>query len=179
MAKFKTKKKPRNAGGPRKFKMPSDWMSNGIASVLGGGGGALLGGVLAREEIIKPETTGLMLTVGGLVGGALTSGPTRTAMNGLAGAGAGQLALAHLANRSAPPAEPRKVETAPAPVATPAPSALPAPSGQPASSLANAYGGGHGSVWSAFRDAAGELEWMDDGYAEDHGAAEGWEVYDE
>lgn len=169
MAKFKkTKKKYRNSSGGRgKFKMPADWLSNSLASVIGGGGGAVIGGILANQEIIKPETSGLVMTVGGLVGGAFTNGPTRTAMNGLSGAGAGQMALAYMASRATPKSEPApapKADAAPAQVAAQQPAALPpSTNGQaaPVSTPSNAYGGA-GSVWSAFRDAAGELEWLDD-----------------
>jgi len=175
MAKFKKKRKYRNASGARgKFKMPADWFSNSLASVIGGGGGAVIGGILANQEIIKPETSGLVMTVGGLVGGALTSGTTRTAMNGLSGAGAGQMALAYMATRATPKAEPApapKADTPPAQVAATPPAA---PNGQPApaSVPSNAHDGA-GSVWSAFRDAAGELEWLDDD------GAYGDEVYDD
>ena len=47
------------------------------------------------------------------------------------------------------------------------------------STPSNAYGGGR-SVWSAFRDAAGELEWLDDdAQVGAYGNSDGWEGYDD
>lgn len=177
MAKFKKKTKShRNAGSKKLFKAPTGWMGSSVAAVIGGGGGALLGGVLANQEIVKPETTGMLMTVGGLIGGVFAEGHTRTAMHSLTGAGSGQLALAYMAKRATdskpePKAEATQVAAAPAP-ALPAP----APNGQagPVTTPSNAAGGG--SVWSAFRDAAGELEWLDDA-GDEYG--DGWEVDDE
>ncbi len=183
MAKFKKKKSHRNAGGRKLFKAPTGWLGSSVATVLGGGGGAVIGGVLARQEIVKPETTGLLMTVGGLIGGVFAEGHTRTAMQGMAGAGAGQLALSYMEKQEIAAAVEAAKAAQPAPVAQPqvaatATPALPAaaPNGQagPVSTPSNAYGSG-GSVWSAFRDAAGELEWLDD----DDANAEGWEGYDD
>jgi hypothetical protein len=174
MAKFKTKKKThRNAGGKKLFKAPTGWLGSSVAAVIGGGGGALLGGVLANQEIVKPETTGMLMTVGGLIGGVFAEGHTRTAMHSLTGAGSGQLALAYMAKRATDDKPEKKAE--PAQVAA-APALPAAPNGQsgPVTSPSNAAGGG--SVWSAFRDAAGELEWLDDA-GDEYG--DGWEVDDE
>ena len=177
MAKFRKKKSHRNAGGKRLFKAPTGWLGSSAAAIIGGGGGALLGGVLANQEIVKPETTGMLMTVGGLIGGVFAEGHTRTAMHSLTGAGSGQLALAYMAKR----ATESKSESKPATQVAAAPSqpALPAsvPNGQaaPVSMPSNAAGGG--SVWSAFRDAAGELEWLDDD--EYGGDGDGWEGDDD
>lgn len=174
MAKFKkTKRKSfRNAGSRKLFKAPTGWLGSSAAAMIGGGGGAVLGGVLANQEIVKPETTGLLMTVGGLIGGVFAEGHARTAMHSLTGAGAGQLALEYMRKRAV-----KEAEAAPPPIATTTAPALPppAPNAQaaPASTPANAAGP-PGSVWSAFRDAAGELEWLDDA-----GADAGWEDYDE
>jgi hypothetical protein len=179
MAKFKKKKFHRNASAGRKlFKAPAGWLGSSAAAVIGGGGGALLGGVLANQEIVKPETSGLLMTVGGLIGGVFAEGHARTAMHALTGAGAGQTALEYMRRRVEKEAEQKK-EPAPAQVATTTAPALPAPApnGQaaPVSTPSNAYGR-TGSVWSAFRDAAGELEWLDDDQV---GEPYGEEVYDE
>ena len=62
-----------------------------LASVAGGGGGAVLGGFLAREDVMEPETVGLAMTVGGAVAAYTLEGNMRVAANGIAAAGAGQL----------------------------------------------------------------------------------------
>ena len=140
MAKIKPKKKKlhkamrRNAApaaaparGPRRRmirRAPPPDFSTTIASVVGGGGGALLGGILANQEILSPEAVGLAMGIGGAVGAYTLEGSARVAANGVAAAGAGQLALAMLQKRVKPPVAPEAVAAAPAP-ATPA--ALPAP----------------------------------------------------
>jgi hypothetical protein len=139
-------------------KPPSGWLGSTVASVIGGGGGALLGGILANQQLVKPETAGMLMTAAGSVGGIFSDGHTRTAMHGLAGAGAGQLALAVMAKQATPKNE-AKNENAPQ-VAANTPPQLPGQTA-PQPSLANSrYGAG--PVWSAFRDAAGELEVLDD-----------------
>ncbi|MCA9674896.1 MAG: hypothetical protein KC464_07675, partial [Myxococcales bacterium] len=108
MAKPKQKRKYRNAARRPSFKSPpTGWLGSTVASLIGGGGGAVLGGVLASQDIVKPETAGMLMAVGGSIGGVFADGHTRTAMHGMAGAGAGQLALAVMADRSTPRAEPR------------------------------------------------------------------------
>jgi hypothetical protein len=151
MAKHKHKKKYRNAGRRQMFKSPPQgWLGSTVASLIGGGGGAVLGGVLASQDIVKPETAGMLMAVGGSIGGVFADGHTRTAMHGMAGAGAGQLALALMADRAAPKSEPRASASPPNGVAT-------APA-QPVSQPSNS----RGPVFSAFRDAQGELEILDD-----------------
>ncbi len=81
---------------------PAPDFSNTIASVAGGGGGALLGGFLANQEIFSPETVGLAMTVGGAVGAYSLDGNARIVSNGVAAAGAGQLALALMQKRATP-----------------------------------------------------------------------------
>lgn len=157
MAKHKHKKKYRNAGRRQMFKSPpTGWLGSTVASLIGGGGGAVLGGVLASQDIVKPETAGMLMAVGGSIGGVFADGHTRTAMHGMAGAGAGQLALALMADRAAPKSEPRATAPATNGAATTTPSA----SAQPVSMPSNARYGG--PVFSAFRDAQGELEILDD-----------------
>jgi hypothetical protein len=113
MAKKKMKKhrkKYRNAGAtpasapPRRTyrprRGPAPDMSMTFASAAGGGGGALLGGFLANRGW-DPEMVALAMTVGGGVGAYTLDGPWRIAANGLAAAGAGQLALSVMAEREA------------------------------------------------------------------------------
>lgn len=101
------KPKRRNAGPAaaparrRRFaRAPAPDFSTTLASVAGGGGGAVLGGILANQEIMSPETIGLAMTVGGAIGAYTLDGSARIAANGIAAAGAGQLALALLQKRA-------------------------------------------------------------------------------
>jgi hypothetical protein len=81
-------------------KAPPPDLSQTFASVAGGGGGAVLGGILANQEILSPETVGLAMTIGGAVGAYTLDGNARIAANGVAAAGAGQLALALMEKRA-------------------------------------------------------------------------------
>ncbi|MCA9675598.1 MAG: hypothetical protein KC464_11225, partial [Myxococcales bacterium] len=56
--------------------------------------------ILANQEILSPETVGLAMTVGGAIGAYTLDGSARIAANGIAAAGAGQLALALLQKRA-------------------------------------------------------------------------------
>ncbi len=98
--------KRRNAGPPAAVRRraihrgPTPDFSMTLASVAGGGGGAVLGGFLANQEILSPETVGLAMTVGGAIGAYTLDGAARVAANGIAAAGAGQLALALMQKRA-------------------------------------------------------------------------------
>jgi hypothetical protein len=116
------KPKRRNAGpvaAParrrRLQRAPAPDFSTTFASVAGGGGGAVLGGILANQEIMSPETIGLAMTVGGAIGAYTLDGSARIAANGIAAAGAGQLALALMQKRAvkADEKEAKKLEEAP------------------------------------------------------------------
>lgn len=125
-------------------------MENTLAAVLGGGGGALLGGLLVRWGV-SPEMSALAMTVGGGVGAYTMSGTMRTAASGLAAAGAGQLALALLAKEATKEAD--KV------------AATPATAGKPANALLPP-----GAVYEAFQRARA-IELDDDDYEEERAAA--------
>lgn len=89
--------KRRNAGARRRRFLPPipdppDWKTT-MASALGGGGSALVGGFLANRGW-DPQMVGIAMTTGGVVGALALPGPWRVAANGVAAAGAGQLALA-------------------------------------------------------------------------------------
>lgn len=71
---------------------PPDWKT-AVASVVGGGGSALLGGWLA-EKGWDQQMVGIAMTTGGVVGALALPGPWRVAANGVAASGAGQFALA-------------------------------------------------------------------------------------
>lgn len=125
-------------------------MENTLAAVLGGGGGALLGGLLVRWGV-SPEMSALAMTVGGGVAAYTMSGTIRTAASGLAAAGAGQLALALLAKQASVEAD--RATAAAAPATRPANALLPP-----------------GAVYEAFQRArAIELDGDDD--YEEHVAA--------
>lgn len=112
------KPKRRNSGGggpalprPRRRALqrgPTPDFSMTLASVAGGGGGAVLGGFLANQEILSPETVGLAMTVGGAIGAYTLDGAARVAANGIAAAGAGQLALALMQKRATEKAPEKK-----------------------------------------------------------------------
>jgi hypothetical protein len=121
-----------------------------LASIIGGGGGALLGGVAANRGW-DPAMVALAMTVGGGVGAYTLDGNLRVAANGLAAAGAGQLALALLA-KSAEPKE--EDSTAKKPAKKNSASAQPQP--------ANAGGLPAGSIESAFERARHRLAVEDD-----------------
>ena len=74
-------------------------LSTTLASAAGGGGGALLGGFLVNRGW-SPEAVSAAMLVGGGLAAYLGDGNMRVAGNGLAAAGAGQLALT-LMSRSA------------------------------------------------------------------------------
>ena len=71
---------------------PPEWKTT-VASALGGGGSALVGGWLDNRGW-DPQMVGIAMTTGGVVGALALPGPWRVAANGVAAAGAGQLALA-------------------------------------------------------------------------------------
>ncbi len=110
MAKNSPRPRPRhrNSGGASAMPRPRRRIARGptpdfsmtLASVAGGGGGAVLGGFLANQEILSPETVGLAMTVGGAIGAYTLDGAARVAANGIAAAGAGQLALALMQKRA-------------------------------------------------------------------------------
>jgi len=149
------KRKRRNAGTPtprrrRLTKAPPPDLNTTLASVIGGGGGALLGGVAANRGW-DPTMLALAMTVGGGVGAYTLDGNLRVAANGLAAAGAGQLALSLLA-KSADPKD--DASGASKPAKKNSVSAQPQP--------ANAGGLPPGSIESAFERARHRLAVEDD-----------------
>lgn len=102
----KKKHKHRNNGGPRRPRRPMlprrterkepqrgdpiDWGTIG-ATALGAAGGAIGGAFVAKHT--SPTAASAAMTVGGIVGAALSHGPMRVASTGIMAAGAGQLAL--------------------------------------------------------------------------------------
>ncbi len=100
-------------------------MKTTFAALAGGGGGALLGGLLANRGW-NPEMVALAMTVGGGVGAYTLGGNWRIAANGLAAAGAGQLALALLARQAEKDARSEKGKDGKEVAQLPAPNGAPA-----------------------------------------------------
>jgi len=155
----------RNAAGPAPSRgfarrlprraLPPDWKTT-LAAVIGGGGSAALSGLIVNQKILSEEAAAIgMIGVGGATA-YFADGNARVVGNSVASAGAGQLALALLARRAV------AKQTAPTQAAapTPAPAALPAPATPAADYRRDAFGGGF--VTGLFRDAANELELLDD-----------------
>ena len=191
--KNKKKKAHRNAGFPgalprkignavaRRRAAPPDWRTT-LAAVIGGGGSAALSGLIVNQRILSPEASAIgMIGVGGATA-YFADGNTRVVGNSIASAGAGQLALALLARRAMgkPPATATTAATPPAqaPAQLPAPAPAPVPAEAPAPEFRkDAFGGGY--VTSLFRDAANELEMLDDEERmSGRDAGDGVDVYD-
>jgi hypothetical protein len=127
------------------------------AAVAGGAGSAALGGLVVNQQILSPEAVGIGLMLGGGATAYFSEGTPRVVGTSVAAAGAGQFALAIMnkramkahddANKSAPRANP-----APA-----APQLAPPPAVAPRQ---RASGGG--VVVDLFRDAANDLETVED-----------------
>jgi hypothetical protein len=153
------KKRRRNAGpfgharrqGGSRRGSPPDWKTT-LAALAGGAGSAALGGLVVNQEILSPEAVGIgMIGLGGATA-YFADGNARVVGNSVAAAGAGQLALALMARRAlgidkrtAPPAPPTLTAGLPTTTAPPRKSAT-----------------GGGVVIDLFRDAAQELEDLDD-----------------
>ena len=87
----------RAGGGARRIgRGEAPDFGNMLAGVVGGGLGALAGGLLVRWDV-NPTLAAVVMTVGGGVAAYTMDGKARAAAAGLAAAGAGQLALAMLA----------------------------------------------------------------------------------
>lgn len=142
-------------GSPRRAEPPDLWTT--VAAVAGGAGSALLSGLIVNQDILTPEAAAIGLIAGGGATAFLAEGNTRVVGNSVASAGAGQLALAlmgrrAMARKTAPPAA-QVAQAAPAPVPQLAPPVPARPANSP-------HGGGY--VLDVFRDAASQLDVLDD-----------------
>lgn len=143
--------RPRRRGLPRRGNPPDFWST--VAAVAGGAGSAVLSGLVVNQSILSPEASAIgLIGIGGTTA-YFADGHARIVGNGMASAGAGQLALAMMGRRALKGAPP-----APAPVAAAPPQQLPPPA---APRLANAGHGG-GYVVDVFRDAANQLDMIDE-----------------
>lgn len=86
-------------------------VKNVAAAVLGGAGGAVVGGLLVRSGV-APTTAAVGVTIAGGVAATMAKKGTamRLATGGAAAAGAGQLALAWLANQATKSDQPRQAK---------------------------------------------------------------------
>ena len=123
------------------------------AAVAGGAGGAALGGLMVNQKILSPEAVGVGLMLGGGAAAYFADGTARVVGTSVAAAGAGQLALATMAKQAFKGQQHAQV-SAPAPAQLPAP---PPPVEPPRKSAT-----GGGAVVDLFRDAAGDLDMMED-----------------
>jgi hypothetical protein len=127
-------------------------IASALGSLAAGAGGAAIGGLLVNQEMASPEVVGGIMALGGAAVAYLADGNTRTIFNSVASAGAGQLALALMGRKAIGPPPPAPV------IATAARPALPAPS-TPPGSRKSASGG---AVVELFRDAAMDLDMIDE-----------------
>jgi hypothetical protein len=151
-----------------------------LAAVAGGAGSAAIGGLIVNQQILSSEAVGIGLMLGGGATAYFSDGTPRIVGTSVAAAGAGQFALAMM-NKRAVKAQDDAHKNNPTTTiaANPAPAApaqLPPP---PAVPRQRATGGG--VVVDLFRDAANDLEsvedeWRygirDDGYANAHDSSE-------
>jgi hypothetical protein len=84
----------RNGGGPRRLgRGDAPDLGNMVAGIVGGGLGALAGGLLVRWDV-NPTLAAVVMAVGGGVAAYTMDGKARAAAAGVAAVGAGQLAVA-------------------------------------------------------------------------------------
>jgi len=154
--------RPRSSHSPRRDSRP-DWKTIG-AAIIGGAGGAALGGLLLNQKALSPEAVGLGLVLGGGATAYFADGTTRVVGTSLAAAGAGQLALTLMARQAVKSAVHHATQQ-------PAPPQATSQSGQPAAQLPappprvepprqSSHGGG--VVVDLFRDAALDLDMVED-----------------
>lgn len=84
-------------------------VKNTVAAVVGGAAGSVVGGLLVRVGM-SPQAAAIGVTAVGSVGAIALSGPARSAMIGVAAAGAGQVVLVWMASRqpAATPEAPKR-----------------------------------------------------------------------
>jgi hypothetical protein len=130
------------------------------AAVAGGAGSAALGGLIVNQQILSPEAVGIGLMLGGGATAYFSDGTPRIVGTSVAAAGAGQFALA-LMNRRALKAHGAANASTTALAASPAP-ATPAQLAPPPAVATRRSASGGGVVVDLFRDAANDLETVDD-----------------
>ena len=107
--------RPRRRGLPRRGNPPDFWST--VAAVAGGAGSAVLSGLVVNQSILSPEASAIgLIGIGGTTA-YFADGHARIVGNGMASAGAGQLALAMMGRRALKGAPPAPAPVAAAPVA--------------------------------------------------------------
>lgn len=143
---------------------PPPWQT--IAAAVGGSvGSAVVSGLISNQKIAEPDTMAMLMAVGGATAAYFTEGNIRVAATGVAAAGAGQYALAKMYDAAVKKAErDARKQAEQNPQTTPAAPAgapqLPAPVTPAAPPRKSATGGG--VVIDLFRDAAADLEQLDE-----------------
>lgn len=149
---------------PRRAAAPPPWQT--IAAAVGGSvGSAVVSGLISNQKIAEPDTMAMLMAVGGATAAYFTDGNVRVAATGVAAAGAGQYALAKMYDAAVKKAErdakKQAEQNAPqTPVAPAQAPQLPAPATPAAPPRKSATGGG--VVIDLFRDAAADLEQLDE-----------------
>jgi hypothetical protein len=141
---------------------PPPWQT--IAAAVGGSvGSAVVSGLISSQKIAEPDTMAMLMAVGGATAAYFTEGNVRVAATGIAAAGAGQYALAKMYDAAVKKAERDAKKQAEQNAQTPAPAQvpqLPAPAVPEVPPRKSANGGG--VVIDLFRDAAADLEQLDE-----------------
>lgn len=150
----------RSSRAPRRAPAPP-WRTI-AAAIAGGAGGAALGGLLVNQKVLSPEAVGVGLMLGGGAAAYFADGTARVVGTSVAAAGAGQLALATMAKQAF-----KSQQTAQrVAVSAPAPAQLPPPPPPVEPPRKSATGGG--VVVDLFRDAAGDLDMIEDQWRYGH-----------
>jgi len=135
-----------------------------FAAVAGGAGSAALGGLLVNQQILSPEAVGIGLVLGGGATAYFSGGLARVVGTSIAAAGAGQFALSEMSKRAlkAHAAANTKPATPTGPLALPAPPVAAAYAPPPAVVATPRQSATSGVVLDLFRDAAGDLDTIED-----------------
>lgn len=131
-----------------------------VAAVAGGAGSAALGGLVVNQQILSAETVGIGLMLGGGATAYFSEGIPRVVGTSVAACGAGQFALAVMNKRAIKAhesANKNRTDVTTAMTAPAAPATLAPP---PAVPRQNANG--EGVVTDLFRDAANDLDALED-----------------
>jgi hypothetical protein len=130
-----------------------DWKTI-VAAVAGGAGSAALGGLVVNQQILSAEAVGIGLMLGGGATAYFSQGMPRVVGTSVAASGAGQFALAIMNKRAVKAHDDasKNSVTAPAPAQLAPPPAV--------GSRQRATGGG--VVVDLFRDAANDLDTIED-----------------
>jgi len=151
---------PRPRARPTRTSTAPDWKTI-AAAVAGGAGSAALGGLVVNQQILSPEAVGIGLMLGGGATAYFSDGTSRIVGTSVAAAGAGQFALA-LMNKRAVKAHATANANTIAQLPASAVPATPAQLAPPPAVATRRSASGGGVVVDLFRDAASDLETVED-----------------